>query len=105
MASVHYPPGQNAQRAGSECIHLSAQWSALIPAPATLERWSARVEQNAHAKTIEEFYSAHASMQEKPCGAASCGGSRSCAAILWRIRWIFQFEWLDRMLTDMEALA
>lgn len=35
-----------------------------MPTPATLERFIARVESNAHAEAIEEFYAENASMQE-----------------------------------------
>ena len=35
-----------------------------MPTPETLERFIARVEQNAHPEAIEEFYTADASMQE-----------------------------------------
>lgn len=35
-----------------------------MPSPATLERFIARVEANAHVEAIEEFYAEHASMQE-----------------------------------------
>lgn len=35
-----------------------------MPAPEALARFIARVEQNAHAEAIEEFYAPHASMRE-----------------------------------------
>ena len=35
-----------------------------MPTPEVLERFVARVEQNAHAEAIEEFYTADASMRE-----------------------------------------
>ncbi|MBW8722045.1 MAG: nuclear transport factor 2 family protein, partial [Polaromonas sp.] len=35
-----------------------------MPSPETLERFIARVEENAHAEAIEEFYTENASMQE-----------------------------------------
>jgi hypothetical protein len=35
-----------------------------VPSQQTLERFIARVEQNAHVEAIEEFYAEHASMQE-----------------------------------------
>ena len=35
-----------------------------MPAADTLERFIARVEENAHAEAVEEFYTADASMQE-----------------------------------------
>jgi hypothetical protein len=36
----------------------------IMPTAETLQRFIARVEANAHAEAIEEFYSANASMQE-----------------------------------------
>ena len=35
-----------------------------MPSPETLERFVARVEQNAHAEACEEFYTADSTMQE-----------------------------------------
>ena len=35
-----------------------------MPSPETLERFIARVEQNAHAEACEEFYTADSTMQE-----------------------------------------
>ena len=35
-----------------------------MPTPETLRRFITRVEQNAHAEAIEEFYAAEATMQE-----------------------------------------
>lgn len=35
-----------------------------MPSPETLERFIARVEQNAHAEAIEEFYAQNSSMRE-----------------------------------------
>jgi hypothetical protein len=35
-----------------------------MPTPETLEQFIARVEENAHAEAIEEFYTVDASMQE-----------------------------------------
>ena len=35
-----------------------------MPSTATLDRFIAHVEQNAHAEAIEEFYTENASMQE-----------------------------------------
>ena len=35
-----------------------------MPTPETLERFIARVEQNAHVEAVEKFYTADASMQE-----------------------------------------
>src|SRR5438045_9799423 len=49
---------------------IRAAWSgesfgkSLMPSPQTLERFIARVEENAHADAILEFYAENASMQE-----------------------------------------
>lgn len=98
-----------------------------MPTAETLERFIARVEQNAHAEAIEEFYTEDASMQENQ--AAPRVGRDVLAAherkLLSRaktvmskcvrpafvsgdrvvIRWIFQFEWLNGSATRMEELA
>ena len=39
-----------------------------MPTSETHERFIARVEQNAHAEAVQEFYSADASMQENQSG-------------------------------------
>ena len=98
-----------------------------MPAAETLERFIARVEQNAHAEAIEEFYTENASMQEN-MGAPRVGRevlvarerktlarARSVKSECVRpvfvsgdrvvIRWIFRFEWLDGSATRMEELA
>ena len=46
-----------------------------MPTPDTLEQFIARVEQNAHAEAIEEFYTENSSMQENQ--AAPRTGGRS----------------------------
>ena len=98
-----------------------------MPTPQTLERFIARVEQNAHAEAIEEFYTADASMQEN--GAAPRVGrdvlvqhekrvlerAKSVRSTCVRpvfvsgdnvvIRWIFEFEWLKGGQMRMEELA
>ncbi len=98
-----------------------------MPTDQTLEQFIARVEQNAHAQAVEEFYTADASMQENQC--APRVGREAHAAnerrVLSRtktlksqcvrpifvcgdkvvIRWIFQFEWIDGTVTHMEELA
>jgi len=98
-----------------------------MPAMRTLERFIARVEQNAHAETIEEFYTTDASMQENQ---AAPGAGRDALvaherAVLARaqsltsectrpvfvngdnvvIRWLFRFVWRDGSTTQMEELA
>jgi hypothetical protein len=98
-----------------------------MPTPDTLEKFIARVEQNAHAEAVEEFYTVDASMQENQSTPrvgrdAHVANERS---VLSRtktlmskcvrpvlvtgdrvvIRWIFRFEWLDGTVTHMEELA
>ncbi len=99
-----------------------------MPSTETLERFIARVEQNAHAEAIEEFYTVDASMRENQ-GPARTGGREAHVAnerkVLARaksitsqcvrpvmvngdhvaIRWIFRFEWLDGSVTEMEEVA
>jgi hypothetical protein len=98
-----------------------------MPTQTTLERFIERVEQNAHADAIEEFYTPDASMQENQA-APRTGRDRLVANerdVLARarsvrsqcvrplfvagdrvvIRWIFDFEWLDGRRTHMEELA
>ena len=87
-----------------------------MPTAETLQRFIARVEANAHAEAIEEFYSANASMQENQ-SSPRVGRDAHVAnerAVLARaktvvskcgrpvlvhgdhvvIRWILRFEWL-----------
>jgi hypothetical protein len=98
-----------------------------MPSAHTLERFIARVEQNAHVEAIEEFYTEDASMQENV--ALPRVGREKLAAherqVLARaesvqstcvrpvfvdgdrvvIRWIFRFEWKDGSSTLIEELA
>ncbi len=98
-----------------------------MPTSETLERFIARVEENAHAEAVEEFYTADSSMQENQ--STPRVGREAHAAnerrVLSRvrtltsqcvrpvfvhgdrviIRWIFHFEWLDGTVTHMEELA
>ena len=98
-----------------------------MPSPATLEAFIARVESNAHAEAIEEFYAEGASMREnmKPPRVgrddlvarekATLAKAKSVRSTCVRpvlaagdivvVRWIFEFEWLDGTLTRMEELA
>jgi hypothetical protein len=98
-----------------------------LPTPETLERFIARVESNAHAEAVEEFYTANASMQEnneaprvgRDLHVANerrvMGRAKSVTSTCVRpvfvdgdtvvIRWIFHFEWLDGTFTHMEELA
>ena len=98
-----------------------------MPSSETLERFIARVEENAHAEAIEEFYAEDSTMQENQ-GALRVGRNLHVAnerKVLARaksvssncvrpvlvagdvvvIRWIFEFEWLDGSVTHMEELA
>ena len=98
-----------------------------MPTAETLQRFIARVEQNAHAEAVEEFYTADASLQENQ-SAPRVGRDNHVAnerAVMARaktvtstcvppifvngdhvvIRWIFRFEWLDGTVTRMEELA
>jgi hypothetical protein len=98
-----------------------------MPTQTTLERFIERVEHNAHADAIEEFYTPDASMQENqaaPRTGRDClvanerdvlARARSVRSQCVRplfvagdrvvIRWIFDFEWLDGRRTHMEELA
>lgn len=98
-----------------------------MPSPETLERFIARVEENAHAEAIEEFYAENASMQENQSpprvGRANLvkgeqkvmERAKSLTSTCVRpallngdhvvIRWIFRFEWQDGSRTVMEELA
>lgn len=98
-----------------------------MPTPQTLERFIARVESNAHADAVEEFYSENASMQENNDAPrvgreghianerrimAKAKSIRSqCVRPVFVngdlvvIRWIFHFEWHDGSHTHMEELA
>ena len=98
-----------------------------MPTSETLERFISRVEENAHAEAIEEFYTAGASMQEnqstprvgrdahvanerKILSRTKSLSSRCVRPVFLNgdrvvIRWIFRFEWLDGTVTLMEELA
>jgi hypothetical protein len=98
-----------------------------MPTPETLERFIARVEANAHAEAVEEFYTVDATMQENQSTprigrAAHSANERNvmsrvktltsrCVRPVFVngdkviIRWIFHFEWNDDTITDMEELA
>jgi hypothetical protein len=98
-----------------------------MPSLEALERFIARVEQNAHAEAIEEFYTENASMRENH-GAPRVGRDTLVAherQVLSRaesvqstcirpalvhgdlvvIRWIFEFNWKNGSHTRMEELA
>ena len=98
-----------------------------MPTPETLERFIARVESNAHAEAVEEFYTADASIQEnqtpprfgREAQAARervlLAKARTVRSTCVRpvlvsgdtvaIRWIFQFDWADGTRTHMEEIA
>lgn len=98
-----------------------------MPTPETLARFIARVEENAHAEAIEEFYTSEASMQENQSAprtgrdtlvaherkvlARARSVSSQCVQPVFvsgdhvAIRWIFRFEWLDGSVTRMEEIA
>jgi hypothetical protein len=98
-----------------------------MPSSATLERFIARVEANAHVEAVEEFYTQHSTMQEnqspprvgREAHAANerrvMARARSVVSKCIRpvfvtgdrvvIRWVFHFEWLDGTVTHMEEVA
>jgi hypothetical protein len=98
-----------------------------MPTPEALERFIARVEENAHVEAVEEFYTEDSSMQENQSPPrigrdAHAANERrvmarvkkltsSCVRPLFVngdrviVRWIFRFEWLDGTVTQMEELA
>ena len=98
-----------------------------MPTADTLERFIARVEQNAHVEAIEEFYTPEASMQENQSAPrvgrevlvanerrilarARSVTSKCVRPILVNgdivvIRWVFRFGWRDGTTTRMEELA
>ena len=98
-----------------------------MPAAETLERFIARVEQNAHAEACEEFHLPDSTMQENQAPprvgrdahvaherkimARAKSVSSTCVRPVFVngdhvvIRWIFQFEWPDGTITRMEELA
>jgi ketosteroid isomerase-like protein len=98
-----------------------------MPTPATLERFIARVEQNAHVEAIQEFYTEDASMQENMAPprkgrdalvaheAATLARVSSVRSTCVRpaflngdhvvIRWIFEFTWKDGSTGRIEELA
>ena len=98
-----------------------------MPTTETLERFIRRVEENAHAEALEEFYTEDASMQENQTTPrvgrdAHIANERSVFSRVQSvtskcvrpaflnndrvvIRWIFHFEWLDGTVTDMDEIA
>ena len=98
-----------------------------MPSLETLERFIARVEANAHAEAVEEFYGPNVSMQEnqspprvgrdqavareRAVMAKARNVTSQCVRPVFVngdhvvIRWIFHFEWADGTATHMEELA
>ena len=98
-----------------------------MPTTETLERFIARVEQNAHVEAVEEFYApdstmrennaaprtgrdVHANAERQVMGRAKSVFSQCVRPVFVNgdhvvIRWIFRFEWLDGSVTRMEELA
>ena len=93
-----------------------------MPSRDTLERFIARVEQNAHAEAIEEFYTEAGAMRENQAAPRSgrdllvaherrvLARAKSVQTTCVRpvlvsgdtavVRWIFRFEWLDGSTTQ-----
>ena len=98
-----------------------------MPSADRLEKFIARVEQNAHVEAIAEFYTTDASMQEntgearrgrdllmareaKVMARAKSVRSTCVRPVLANgdhvvVRWVFEFDWLDGTATRMEELA
>ena len=98
-----------------------------MPSNETLEKFMVRVEQNAHAEAIGEFYAEGASMREnqaaprvgrdvlvanerKVMAQARSVKSSCIRPILVNgdtvvVRWVFEFTWRDGRTTHMEEIA
>ena len=98
-----------------------------MPGPATLEAFIARVESNAHAEAIVQFYTEGAAMRENfksprvgrvnlvEREKATLAKAKSVRSTCVRpvlvhgdivvVRWIFEFEWLDGTASRLEELA
>jgi ketosteroid isomerase-like protein len=98
-----------------------------MPTPETVERFVARVEQNAHTEAIEEFYTPDATMQEnqQPPRRGRDKLVEGEAKVMARvksvtsecvrpvfisgdkvvIRWVFNFVWADGSTMRMEEIA
>jgi hypothetical protein len=98
-----------------------------MPSHDTLERFIARVEQNAHVEAIEEFYVEGGSIRENQSPprigraalaererqvlARAAAVRSTCIRPVFVsgdrvvIRWIFEFDWKDGSTTRMEELA
>ena len=98
-----------------------------MPSPATLERFVDMVEQNDHARAVEEFYLPNASLREnqsvprigrdtqvkreRELMAKARKIESHCLHPVFVnddrvvIRWRFRFEWRDETVTEMEEIA
>jgi hypothetical protein len=98
-----------------------------MPSPETLQRFIARVEENAHVEAIQEFYAENATMRENhneprvgreklvANERAALARAKSVTSQCVRpvlvaddivvIRWIFSFEFLDGRHMRIEELA
>ncbi|MEO8385293.1 MAG: nuclear transport factor 2 family protein [Betaproteobacteria bacterium] len=98
-----------------------------MPTPETLEKFIARVEENAHTEAIEEFYTVDSTMQENQSAPRNGRDSNvanerrvmaraskvrsTCVRPVFVhgdtvvIRWVFNFDWRDGSATHMEELA
>lgn len=98
-----------------------------MPTPETLEKFLARVEENAHAEAIEEFYTENCALRENQAEprigrdalaenerrlfARAKSVTSQCVRPVFVsgdnvvIRWKFRFDWLDGTVTEMEELA
>jgi len=98
-----------------------------MPSTETLERFIARVEQNAHVEAIEEFYTEDATMRENlapprvgrdalianeraALARARSVHSRCVRPVLVHgdtvvVRWVFRFEGHDGRVRELEELA
>ena len=98
-----------------------------MPSQETINRFIARVEENAHADAVEEFYAAECVIRENQADprlgrSAQAARERALMAKAERmesrcvppvihagnhvaIRWIFEFHWPDGTITRMEEVA
>ncbi len=98
-----------------------------MPSIETLDRFIARVEENAHVEAIEEFYAENSSMQENQLPPrvgrtllvaserAVLAKAKSLSSTCVRpvlvngdivvIRWVFVFVWPNDSITRMEEIA
>jgi hypothetical protein len=98
-----------------------------MPDSTTLNAFIARVEENAHAEAIAEFYTLDSSMRENQSAprvgrdahvanerrvfARAKTVTSKCIHPVFRngdhvvIRWRFHFEWLDGTVTEMEEVT